>query len=74
MCPDAKTFHLTTVESAVLAGLAAEMRHPGVIAEHVRRERSPHNVRGVWGKMVARDRYRLSSHDANLRYFLRSSA
>ncbi len=33
-----------------------------------------HNVRGVWGKMVARDRDRFSPHDANLRYFLRSSA
>ena len=34
----------------------------------------PNNVRGVWGKVVARGRYRLSPHDANLRYFLRSSA
>jgi hypothetical protein len=36
MCRDAKTFYLTTVESAVLAGLEAEMRHPSVIAEYVR--------------------------------------
>jgi site-specific DNA recombinase len=36
VCPDAKTFYLTTVESAVLAGLEAEMRHPSVIAEYVR--------------------------------------
>src|SRR5450755_1306131 len=35
-CRDAKTFYLTTVESAVLAGLEAEMRHPSVIAEYVR--------------------------------------
>jgi hypothetical protein len=34
----------------------------------------PHRAQGVWGKMVARDRYRFSPHDANLRYFLRSSA
>jgi site-specific DNA recombinase len=34
----------------------------------------PHGVRGVWGMMVARERYRFSPHDANLRYFLRSSA
>src|SRR5260370_35406834 len=33
---DAKTFYLATVESAVLAGLKAEMRHPSVIAEYVR--------------------------------------
>jgi hypothetical protein len=36
MCRDAKTFYLATVESAVLAGLEAEMRHPSVIAEYVR--------------------------------------
>jgi hypothetical protein len=36
VCRDAKTFYLTTVESAVLAGLEAEMRHPSVIAEYVR--------------------------------------
>jgi site-specific DNA recombinase len=35
-CRDAKTFYLHTVESAVLAGLEAEMRHPSVIAEYVR--------------------------------------
>src|SRR5712672_1378912 len=35
-CRDAKTFYLHTVECAVLAGLEAEMRHPGVIAEYVR--------------------------------------
>ena len=35
-CRDAKTFYLDTVESAVLAGLEAEMRHPNVIAEYVR--------------------------------------
>ena len=34
----------------------------------------PANAREVWGKLVARDRYRLSPHDANLRYLLRSSA
>jgi hypothetical protein len=27
-----------------------------------------------WGTLVARERYRFSPHDANLRYFLRSSA
>src|SRR5260370_6314674 len=36
VCREAKTFYLTTVESAVLAGLGAEMRHPSVIAEYVR--------------------------------------
>ena len=36
MCRDAKTFYLTAVESAVLAGLEAEMRNPSVIAEYVR--------------------------------------
>jgi site-specific DNA recombinase len=36
---DAKTFYLTTVESAVLAGLEAEMRHPSVIVEYVRTTR-----------------------------------
>jgi site-specific DNA recombinase len=35
-CRDARTFYLTTVEGAVLAGLKAEMRHPSVIAEYVR--------------------------------------
>jgi site-specific DNA recombinase len=35
-CQDAKTFYLKTVESAVLAGLENEMRHPQVIAEYVR--------------------------------------
>jgi hypothetical protein len=36
VCRDAKTFYLTTVESAVLAGLEAAMRHPSMIAEYVR--------------------------------------
>ena len=35
-CPDPKTFYLKTVESAVLAGLKTELRHPHVIAEYVR--------------------------------------
>ncbi len=35
-CGDAKTFYLETVESAVLAGLKAEMRQPCVMAEYVR--------------------------------------
>jgi site-specific DNA recombinase len=35
-CQDAKTFYLKTVESAVLAGLENEMRHPQVVAEYVR--------------------------------------
>ncbi|GAA0004071.1 hypothetical protein BRDID11002_40720 [Bradyrhizobium diazoefficiens] len=35
-CPDAKTFYLDTVESAVLTGLQAELRAPKVIAEYVR--------------------------------------
>ena len=35
-CQEAKTFYLKTVESAVLAGLENEMRHPQVIAEYVR--------------------------------------
>ncbi|WP_244395892.1 zinc ribbon domain-containing protein [Beijerinckia indica] len=35
-CPDPKTFYLETVETAVLNGLKAEMRHPDVIAEYVR--------------------------------------
>jgi site-specific DNA recombinase len=35
-CSDPKTFYLKTVESAVLTGLEAEMRHPQVIAEYVR--------------------------------------
>lgn len=35
-CREAKTFYLETVESAVLAGLQAEMRNPRVIAEYVR--------------------------------------
>jgi len=34
-CPDAKTFYLNTVESAVLNGLKAELRAPKVIAEYV---------------------------------------
>lgn len=34
--PDAKTFYLDTVESAVLSGLKAELRAPNVIAEYVR--------------------------------------
>jgi site-specific DNA recombinase len=36
VCRDGKTFYLATVESAVLAGVGAEMRHPSVIAEYVR--------------------------------------
>ncbi|TYL74643.1 recombinase family protein [Bradyrhizobium cytisi] len=36
MCPDAKTFYLDTVESAVLSGLKTELRAPKVIAEYVR--------------------------------------
>lgn len=35
-CPDAKTFYLDTVESAVLNGLKAELRAPKVISEYVR--------------------------------------
>ncbi|MET4177566.1 site-specific DNA recombinase [Bradyrhizobium sp. LA6.1] len=35
-CPDAKTFYLDTVESAVLSGLKTELRAPKVIAEYVR--------------------------------------
>lgn len=35
-CPDPKTFYLDTEERAVFDGLAAEMRHPDVIAEYVR--------------------------------------
>jgi DNA invertase Pin-like site-specific DNA recombinase len=35
-CPDAKTFYLDTVESAVLSGLKAELHSPKVIAEYVR--------------------------------------
>lgn len=35
-CPDPKTFYLDTVETAVLNGLTAELRHPKVIAEYVR--------------------------------------
>ncbi|MGY8667408.1 hypothetical protein Q3C01_34335 [Bradyrhizobium sp. UFLA05-109] len=35
-CPDAKTFYLDAVESAVLSGLKAELRAPKVIAEYVR--------------------------------------
>ena len=34
----------------------------------------PNGVRGVWGKMVAEERYRLSPHPQNVRYRLRSSA
>jgi len=36
ICQDGKTFYLDTVESAVVTGLQAEMRHPHVIAEYVR--------------------------------------
>jgi site-specific DNA recombinase len=35
ICPDPKTFYLDTVETAVLNGLAAELRHPDVIAQYV---------------------------------------
>lgn len=35
-CPDAKTFYLDSVESAVLSGLKAELRAPKVISEYVR--------------------------------------
>ncbi|WGD51449.1 recombinase family protein [Bradyrhizobium sp. CB1650] len=35
ICPDAKTFYLDTIESAVLGGLKAEMRAPKVISEYV---------------------------------------
>ncbi|WP_407152665.1 recombinase family protein [Bradyrhizobium sp. ORS 86] len=35
-CPDAKTFYLDAVESAVLSGLKAELRAPKVISEYVR--------------------------------------
>jgi site-specific DNA recombinase len=35
-CNDARTFYLSTVETAVLSGLTAELRQPRVIAEYVR--------------------------------------
>ena len=35
-CPDPKTFYLASIESAVLSGLRAEMRHPMVVAEYVK--------------------------------------
>ena len=35
-CPDPKTFYLETVETAVLAGLRAEMKSPKVLAEYVK--------------------------------------
>lgn len=35
ICADPKTFYLDTVETAVLTGLAAELRHPDVIAHYV---------------------------------------
>lgn len=34
-CADPKTFYLDTVETAVLNGLTAELRHPQVIAQYV---------------------------------------
>lgn len=34
-CADPKTFYLDTVETAVLNGLTAELRHPEVIAQYV---------------------------------------
>jgi hypothetical protein len=34
----------------------------------------PNRIRGVWGKMVAEECYRLSPHLPNIRYFLRSCA
>ena len=34
-CGDPKTFYLDTVETAVLNGLTAELRHPEVIAQYV---------------------------------------
>ncbi|WP_343286155.1 recombinase family protein [Mesorhizobium loti] len=35
ICADPKTFYLDTVETAVLNGLTAELRHPEVIAQYV---------------------------------------
>lgn len=35
-CPDPATFYLDTVEKAVLDQLAAEMRHPALLAEYAR--------------------------------------
>ncbi len=35
-CPEAKTFYLDRIESAVLSGLKAELRAPKVISEYVR--------------------------------------
>jgi site-specific DNA recombinase len=34
----------------------------------------PNKVRGVWGRMVARERFRSDPHYANLRFLLRFSA
>jgi site-specific DNA recombinase len=63
-CSEAKTFYLETVESAVLAGLEAEMRHPSVIAEYVR---TYHEERKrLSAKAIAR-RNHLESRIAQLR-------
>lgn len=35
-CPNPQTFYLDRIEAAVLSGLKAELRHPEVMAEHVR--------------------------------------
>ncbi|MGO8918164.1 MAG: recombinase family protein [Stellaceae bacterium] len=55
-CRDSKTFYLKTVESAVLAGLKAEMRHPSVIAEYVQ---TYHEERKRLAAAADAKRYRL---------------
>lgn len=48
ICADPKTFYLDTVETAVLNGLTAELRHPEVIAQYV--------------QTYHEDRYRCQAH------------
>jgi site-specific DNA recombinase len=38
------------------------------------REAYPNGVKGVWGQVVAGERYRLSQHQPNLRYLIQSFA
>ena len=66
---------------AALAGRADTSKPGGVEVEIVGRLTAllgenayPNGVRGVWGKMVAEERYRLYPHPHNVCYRLRSSA
>ena len=57
---------------ALFAGVTVEIA--GRLNALLGEQAYPNKVRGVWGKVVAGERYRLSPHGSNPRCFLRSFA